>query len=51
VYKDCERCGVFGAVDDDGVCFDCIAEDNDEQEEDEKAEIASTYRPATKNGH
>ena len=43
MHKDCERCGVFGWCNEDGICSDCLMEEYDEQEEEtEEGEAEDT---------
>ena len=41
MHQDCDRCGVFGPCDKEGICVDCRAEEvDDEQERTQEAEEA-----------
>lgn len=41
MHQDCDRCGVFGSCDDEGICTDCRYEERgDEQERTEEVEEA-----------
>jgi hypothetical protein len=40
MHQDCDRCGVFGPCDKEGICYDCRVEEQYEQDGEEEAEEA-----------